>query len=145
MLLTPFIRANKTEVIARLAIKNFHNTELIDQVLQLDDLRKSLQQELDELLAEANSIAKQIGLLFKEGKAEAATVLKARNSEIKEKTKELNQKLVETKDQLNEKLVEIPNLPHESVPPGKQASDNITVHEEGVIPNLPENAVPHWD
>ncbi len=145
MLLIPFIRANKTEVIARLAIKNFHNTELIDQVLQLDDLRKSLQQELDELLAEANSIAKQIGLLFKEGKAEAAAVLKARNSEIKEKTKELNQKLAETKDQLNEKLVEIPNLPHETVPPGKQASDNITVHEEGVIPKLPENAVPHWD
>lgn len=145
MLLIPFIRANKTEVIARLAIKNFHNTELIDQVLQLDDLRKSLQQELDELLAEANSIAKQIGLLFKEGKAEAAAVLKARNSEIKEKTKELNQKLAETKDQLNEKLVEIPNLPHESVPPGKQASDNITVHEEGAIPQLPENAVPHWD
>ena len=145
MLLIPFIRANKTEVIARLAIKNFHNTELIDQVLQLDDLRKSLQQELDELLAEANSIAKQIGLLFKEGKAEAAAVLKARNSEIKEKTKELNQKLAETKDQLNEKLVEIPNLPHESVPPGKQASDNITVHEEGAIPQLTENAVPHWD
>jgi seryl-tRNA synthetase len=145
MLLIPFIRANKTEVIARLAIKNFHNTELIDQVLQLDDLRKSLQQELDELLAEANSIAKQIGLLFKEGKAEAAAVLKARNSEIKEKTKELNQKLAETKDQLNEKLVEIPNLPHETVPPGKQASDNITVHEEGIIPKLPENAVPHWD
>ncbi|MBG0782678.1 MAG: serine--tRNA ligase [Bacteroidales bacterium] len=145
MLLIPFIRANKTEVIARLAIKNFHNTELIDQVLQLDDLRKNLQQELDELLAEANSIAKQIGLLFKEGKTEAAAVLKARNSQIKEKTKELNQKLAETKDQLNEKLVEIPNLPHESVPPGKQASDNITVHEEGIIPKLPENAVPHWD
>jgi seryl-tRNA synthetase len=145
MLLIPFIRANKTEVIARLAIKNFHNTELIDQVLQLDDLRKNLQQELDELLAEANSIAKQIGLLFKEGKTEAASVLKARNSQIKEKTKELNQKLAETKDQLNEKLVEIPNLPHESVPPGKQASDNITVHEEGIIPKLPENAVPHWD
>jgi seryl-tRNA synthetase len=145
MLLIPFIRANKTEVIARLAIKNFHNTELIDQVLQLDDLRKNLQQELDELLAEANSIAKQIGLLFKEGKTEAASVLKARNSQIKEKTKELNQKLAETKDQLNEKLVEIPNLPHESVPPGKQASDNITVHEEGIIPQLPENAVPHWD
>lgn len=145
MLLIPFIRANKTEVIARLAIKNFHNTELIDQVLQLDDLRKNLQQELDELLAEANSITKQIGLLFKEGKTEAAAVLKARNSQIKEKTKELNQKLAETKDQLNEKLVEIPNLPHESVPPGKQASDNITVHEEGIIPKLPENAVPHWD
>ena len=145
MLLVPFIKANKDEVIKRLAVKNFHNTPLIDQVLELDEIRKSIQQELDELLAEANAIAKQIGQLFKEGKADTATELKNRNSEIKEKTKALNQQLADTKDQLNEKLVEIPNLPHESVPPGRQASDNITVYEEGVIPQLPSNAVPHWD
>ncbi|HOI31127.1 MAG TPA: serine--tRNA ligase [Bacteroidales bacterium] len=145
MLLVPFIKANKDEVIKRLAVKNFHNTTLIDQVLELDEIRKSIQQELDELLAEANAIAKQIGQLFKEGKADTATALKNRNSEIKEKTKALNQQLADTKDQLNEKLVEIPNLPHESVPPGRQASDNITVYEEGVIPQLPSNAVPHWD
>ncbi|MDD3637176.1 MAG: serine--tRNA ligase [Bacteroidales bacterium] len=145
MLLVPFIKANKDEVIKRLAVKNFHNTPLIDQVLELDELRKSIQQQLDELLAEANTLAKQIGQLFKEGKADEASALKERNSEIKEKSKELNQQLTTTKDQLNEKLVEIPNLPHESVPPGKQASDNIKVHQEGAIPQLSAKAVPHWD
>lgn len=145
MLLVPFIKANKDEVIKRLAVKNFHNTPLIDQVLELDELRKSIQQQMDELLAEANTLAKQIGQLFKEGKADEASALKERNSEIKEKSKELNQQLTTTKDQLNEKLVEIPNLPHESVPPGKQASDNIKVHQEGAIPQLSAKAVPHWD
>lgn len=145
MLLVPFIKANKDKVIKRLAVKNFHNTPLIDQVLELDELRKSIQQQLDELLAEANTLAKQIGQLFKEGKADEASALKERNSEIKEKSKELNQQLTTTKDQLNEKLVEIPNLPHESVPPGKQASDNIKVHQEGAIPQLSAKAVPHWD
>jgi len=145
MLLVPFIKANKDEVIKRLAVKNFHNTPLIDQVLELDELRKSIQQQLDELLAEANTLAKQIGQLFKEGKADEASALKERNSEIKEKSKELNQQLTATKDQLNEKLVEIPNLPHESVPPGKLASDNVKVHQEGTIPQLSAKAVPHWD
>jgi seryl-tRNA synthetase len=145
MLLIPFIKANKNQVIERLAVKNFHNTALIDQVLELDEQRKSIQQELDDLLAEANGIAKQIGQLFKEGKSDAAAALKERNSEIKEKSKILNQQLSATKEELNEKLVELPNLPHASVPPGKQASDNINVHEEGLIPQLGANAVPHWD
>ena len=145
MLLIPYIRANKDLVLARLAIKNFKQPEILDEVLELDEKRKSLQQEQDDLLAEANALAKEIGLLFKQGQAAAAEVLKARNSEIKEQTKELTVLLNDTKQLLQDKLVEIPNLPHESVPPGKQASDNINEYEEGEIPVLPENAVPHWD
>ena len=145
MLLIPYIRANKDLVLARLAIKNFKQPEILDEVLELDEKRKSLQQEQDDLLAEANALAKEIGLLFKQGQAAAAEVLKARNSEIKEQTKELTALLNDTKQLLQDKLVEIPNLPHESVPPGKQASDNINEYEEGEIPVLPENAVPHWD
>lgn len=145
MLLIPYIRANKDLVLARLAIKNFKQPEILDEVLELDEKRKSLQQEQDDLLAEANALAKEIGLLFKQGQAAAAEELKARNSEIKEKTKELSILLNDTKQLLQDKLVEIPNLPHESVPPGRQASDNINEHEEGKIPVLPENAVPHWD
>lgn len=145
MLLIPYIRANKEEVLARLAIKNFKQTELIDEVLDLDEKRRSLQQEQDDLLAEANTLAKEIGLLFKEGKTAAAQVLKERNSQIKEQTKALSAQLNETKQLLQEKLVEIPNLPHESVPPGKQASDNINEHQEGEMPQLFPDAVPHWD
>lgn len=145
MLLIPFIRANKDLVLARLAIKNFKQPELLDEVLELDEKRKSLQQEQDELLAEANSLAKEIGSLFKEGKTAAAEELKIRNSEIKEKTKELTVQLNETKQLLHDKLVEIPNLPHESVPAGKQASDNINEHQEGEMPVLDKDAVPHWD
>ncbi|MBU1369353.1 MAG: serine--tRNA ligase [Bacteroidetes bacterium] len=145
MLLIPYIRANKEEVLVRLAIKNFKQTELIDEVLDLDEKRRSLQQEQDDLLAEANTLAKEIGLLFKEGKTAAAQALKERNSQIKEQTKALSAQLNETKQLLQEKLVEIPNLPHESVPPGKQASDNINEHQEGEMPQLFPDAVPHWD
>ncbi|MDA3944274.1 MAG: serine--tRNA ligase [Bacteroidetes bacterium] len=145
MLLIPYIRANKEEVLARLAIKNFKQTELIDEVLDLDEKRRSLQQEQDDLLAEANTLAKEIGSFFKEGKTSAAQVLKERNSQIKEQTKVLSVQLNETKQLLQEKLVEIPNLPHESVPPGKQASDNINEHQEGEMPELFPDAVPHWD
>jgi seryl-tRNA synthetase len=145
MLQIPYIRENKEEVLQRLALKNFKNTELIDEVLQIDEDRRAAQQEQDELLAEANLLAKEIGDLYKQGKAQEANALKEKNGIIKEKSKLAADRLSEAKLKLQEKLVEIPNLPHPSVPPGRSATDNLNVHQEGEMPQLPESAVPHWD
>ncbi len=145
MLSIPFIRENKSEVIKRLAIKNFNHTGLIEEVLQLDDRRRSIQRESDETLAEANQLAKQIGVLYKSGKAQEASALKESSVALKEKARKLNEELEQVKNQLADKMVEIPNLPHSSVPAGRTSDDNICVYEEGDKPNLHEGALPHWD
>lgn len=145
MLQVNFIRENKQEVIDKLAIKYFDASEIIDQVIDLDEKRRSLQKQLDESLAEANRAAKEIGALYKQGKAEDANAMKARSAELKVLSKELGEQLDKTVEALNSKLIQIPNVPHPSVPTGKTEDDNVQIHEEGTIPELYENAVPHWD
>lgn len=145
MLLISYIRDNKQEVIERLSVKNFHNVDLIDEIIKLDDDRRSTQLETDETLAEANALAREIGDLYKQGKTSEANALKVKNATLKEKSKTLSERLAEIKQAIQEKLVELPNLPHKDVPRGKSAADNLNVHQEGEMPNLSENAVPHWD
>lgn len=145
MLTVPYIREHKEEVIARLSIKNFKNFDLIDEVLKLDDERKGLQQGNDETLAETNALAREIGKLYQSGNAVEADQLKIKNTELKEKAKLLADQLTIVKQSLLDKLVEIPNLPHNSVPPGRGAAENLNVFEEAVMPQLPTNAKPHWD
>lgn len=145
MLVISYIRDHKEEVIERLSVKNFKNIGLIDEILVLDDQRRALQKENDEALAEANNIARQVGDLYKQGKATEANVLKARNAELKEQSKNLAAKLEEIKQAIQTKLVEIPNTPHKDVPRGTSAADNLNVHQEGEMPKLFEGALPHWD
>ncbi len=145
MLQLSYIRENTQEVIDRLAVKNFKATDIINQVLILDNQRRETQKKLDDNLAEANNLAKEIGLLFKSGKQSEANDLKARTADLKVISKELSEKLEEIETTLNQTLVQIPNLPHSSVPKGKSAEDNENIHQEGEIPVLYEGAVPHWD
>ena len=145
MLQINFLRDNKQEVIEKLKVKNFDASSIIDEVITLDDNRKSIQQESDELLSRANSIAKEIGILFKEGKGTETNDLKEESNQIKEKTKSLQSTLSDTEHQIWEKLVQIPNVPHSSVPNGKSDADNETIKEVGKIPQLSDNKKPHWD
>jgi seryl-tRNA synthetase len=145
MLTIPFIRENKASVIERLAIKNFTNTSLLDDLLELDEQRRLLQKESDDTLAETNKLAREIGEMYKSGKAQQANLLKETNATLKEKAKALGEQLEVLKTQIQDKLVEIPNLPHPDVPKGHTPADNLIVHEEGQMPDLPASAVPHWD
>lgn len=145
MLTIPYIREHKEECVNRLSIKNFTRFELLDEILALDDERRKTQQENDEALAEANSIARQVGDLCKQGKAAEAAPLKARVAELKEFTKMKSERLEDLKVLIQNKLVEIPNTPHPMVPRGKTAADNLVVSEEGKMPELPKNALPHWE
>jgi seryl-tRNA synthetase len=145
MLSISYIRENKSDVIKRLAIKNFTRLELIEEALQLDDERRQTQKENDETLAENNKLAKEIGDLYKTGKAQEASSLKEINAQLKEKAKRLSESLESIKLRLQEKLIEIPNLPHISVPAGKTPADNECVFEYGALPKLFDGALPHWD
>jgi seryl-tRNA synthetase len=145
MLQLIYIRENTQEVIDRLAVKNFNATEIIHEVLTMDNLRRETQKKLDDSLAEANNLAKEIGILFKSGKQAEANDLKIKTADLKIISKEYGEKLEEIETKLNQTLVQIPNLPHSSVPKGKSSEQNENIHQEGEIPTLYEGAVPHWD
>lgn len=145
MLTIPFLRDFKEEAIQRLHLKNFTNHSLIDEILGLDDERRLIQKENDDALAAMNQIAKEVGSLFKLGKAQEANVLKENNALLKEKSRILSEKLELLKEQIQVRLVEIPNAPHLSVPAGRTAADNQIVASSGQMPQLPANALPHWD
>jgi seryl-tRNA synthetase len=145
MLQINVIRENPQEIIDRLAIKNFDASALVEKIIALDLKRRETQKKLDDNLAESNNIAKEIGVLFKSGKASEANTLKERTAVLKTASKEISEVLQQTEKELNDTMVLLPNLPHPSVPKGKGAEDNPVIHEEGKIPQLYKDAVPHWD
>lgn len=145
MLQVPFIRENKEDVIKRLAVRNIDATQMIEDVISLDEDRRHTQTLLDNALAESNTLSKEIGNLYKSGKAAEANVLKEKTIELKETTKSLTESLNETIEALNQLLYKIPNIPHLSVPKGSTEDDNEIVFSEGTIPLLHEEALPHWE
>jgi len=145
MLQVNYIREHKEEVLKRLAVKNFKQVDLLDQIISLDEQRRQTQTQLDNLAAEANAAAKQIGDLMRQGKKEEAEAIKAISGSHKEESKHLADRLSQLEEELQQHLVLLPNLPHSSVPTGTSADDNETVLENGAQPNLPANALPHWE
>lgn len=146
MLQLGFIRENREYVIERLGVKHFKDAEqIIDNVISQDNKRRNTQTELDKVKAEANSIAKQVGMLYKQGQKEQAEEMKKQSATCKEKEKELSELLVQTESEIRSLLLTIPNLPNKDVPLGKTAEDNVVVLQKGEMPALPENSKPHWE
>jgi len=145
MLVANYLRENKDEVKQRLQKKNFKHIELVDSVIEKDNDRKRIQNQLDEMLSQGNKLSEQIGALMKAGKKEEAVALKTETANLKEKSKELQEALEQCEKELHDILVQLPNLPHQSVPQGKTANDNEVVLTHGDIPKLHEKAAPHWD
>jgi seryl-tRNA synthetase len=145
MLQLQFLRDNKEDAIEKLKLRGQDFTQEIEDILTLDDKRKHTQQELDAMLAEGNTLSKQIGELFKQGKGAEANELKARTTELKESSHKLKDSMHEVEKQLAEALYHVPNVPNPIVPPGHTDEDNVVVHEEGKIPELHDGAKPHWE
>ncbi|MDE5418335.1 serine--tRNA ligase [Labilibaculum sp. DW002] len=145
MLSLKYIQENKEEAIEALKIKNFDAKEIFDKITILDEKRKANQIKLDANSAEMNSLSKEIGMLFKSGKADEANAAKAKTGELKESISELNTEMTDAISQLNDLLLKIPNIPHPTVPAGKGEEENVIERTEGEMPNLYEGAIPHWE
>lgn len=145
MLQLNYIRENKELTLERLSIRNIDGNEIIGRILSVDSERKKLQTDLDNNNQEAKSIARQIGELFRDRKQAEAEELKNRTVVLKEKNKEIQEELIKKEKELHDLLCTVPNLPDTSVPRGKSPADNLVAHQEGTIPVLGKDAVPHWD
>jgi seryl-tRNA synthetase len=140
-----FIKDNKELVKERLAIKNFKELNIVDEVISLDDSRKKLQTESDTIQSKLNNVSKEIGQLMAKGEKENAEQKKQEVVQLKSSLQPIAEQLAETENQLNEKILLLPNLPSIKVPAGKTPEDNVNVREGGSKPSLHANAVPHWD
>jgi seryl-tRNA synthetase len=145
MLQVSYIRDNREQVLERLAVKNFKQPELIDAIVKLDNDRRQTQNRMDNVSAEANAAAKQIGELMRAGKKDEAEDIKVKTGKLKEDIKLLSEALSAIEEDLQQKLVLLPNLPHSSVPKGLTPEDNEVVLENGNKPQLPPDALPHWE
>lgn len=146
MLTLKLISEETERVIKGLEKKHFPGAkQAIYDALAIDKLRRETQQKLDKQLQEGKKKAAQIGALMKEGNKEEANKIKESVAELKEESKLLEHELTELEQKLTDLLRTIPNIPNDDVPEGKDAADNVVVKEGGEMPNLPENAMCHWD
>ena len=139
------IKEEKDQMIERLKVRNFDAKPIIEDILTLDKKWREAKTELDKISAESNKIAKEIGILFGQGKVDEANQAKAKTADLKEKSKELSQQVNELAEAITKKLYEIPNIPHPSVPKGNSDEDNEVIFENAPKQNLPANAQPHWE
>lgn len=145
MLQVNVLRNNMQWVKERLAIKNFKQLELVDEIIALDDERKKLQAEFDSLQSKINASSKEIGKLMSSGKKDEAEQLKTSIAEWKSSIEPIKKKASDTEKKLEDSIVLLPNLPSELVPKGFSAEDNLNVKEGGKKPELSANALPHWE
>lgn len=145
MLQVAYIRQNINLVKKRLAVKNFKEIELTDNIIALDDQRKKIQAGLDEIQSKINATSKEIGQLMAKGFAQSANEKKGEVANLKISLQPLTGDLAEVEKQLHDMLIKLPNLPHSSVPIGKTPEENIVVRESGDKPILDKEAIPHWD
>jgi seryl-tRNA synthetase len=145
MLTINLIREKKDFIIERLKVKNFKAEEIINNILLLDTSRREIQSKTDAMQGDMNRISKEIGTLLKDGKREEAELAKQNTYKLKEEIKALSDKIIPIDNELRNEIIRLPNLPHESVPTGFGADDNVKVREGGTIPQIPETSLPHWD
>ena len=145
MLELQFIRDHKNLLVGGLGKRGFDAAEYVDQIIELDQKRRSQQTTLDQQLARANTLAKEIGSSFKKGETDKANVLKEESTALKEQTKALQEALQNTTAQLFELRTQVPNLPHASVPAGSSEADNEEIFQSGTIPDLGADPLPHWE
>lgn len=145
MLTLKLLREQPEFVVERLAVKNFDASRIVAQILEQDSRRRACQTDLDAALAVQKTKAKEIGKLMQQGLKDEAEAAKREVAEMKEKSRKLEEEMDECQKKQNELLVLLPNLPDKIVPAGKNADDNVVVRMGGEMPDLPENALPHWE
>lgn len=145
MLTLQQIKADPAKIIERLAVKNFDGREAIENVVALDNERRALQLENDNLASSLNKLSASIGALMKAGNKAEAEQAKAEVAEIKSRQRAIAERLDKAAGGITEILLSVPNVPYEGVPAGKSAADNVVEKTGGPMPDLPADALPHWE
>ena len=145
MLQISYIRQNAALVKERLAVKYFAETDLVDRIISLDDEKRKLQLESENIQSRANALSKEIGQLFAKGQKDEASSKKQEVESLNAAAKPVREKLTEAEKEIDELLVKLPNLPSEKVPAGRTPAENVTVKEGGQKPQLAAGALPHWE
>ena len=145
MLQVAYLRSNIEQVKERLQLKHFAQIELVDEVIALDDQRKQLTFRYDETQAQINKASKEIGMLMAKGAKEDAEAKKESVGQLKNQLQPITEQLAAVEMQLHDTLIKIPNLPSPLVPPGKLPEENLQVKAYGTDPELPADALPHWE
>lgn len=145
MLEISYLRENENKAIEGLKKRNIDATATIKNILSIDDVRRKNQTELDQARAEAKQLSDQIGALMKSGNKTEAESIKTKVAELKDLIKAKEDQQESSESELKNLLYTLPNIPHDSIPAGKSADDNVEVERTGDIPNLPATALPHWD
>jgi seryl-tRNA synthetase len=145
MLQVNYIRQNTELVKQKLAIRNFKETVLVDEILRLDDERRKLQQDSEQAQSKLNSNAKEIGQLMAKGARDEAEIKKAEVSTLKASIQPMLDQLAGLEKELQDIILRLPNVPSHKVPPGKSPEDNVVIREGGKKPVLPQGAAPHWE
>lgn len=145
MLNLKFIQDYPEVVVEKLKKKNFDATAIVGSITELYRRKNEAQQKAEQARAEMNRISKEIGILFREGKKEEAEAARQQTADLKESMKQYDVEFAEIEKKVAELQIQLPNLPHESVPEGKGADDNLVVRTWGNLPQLDEQAVPHWE
>jgi len=139
------IRDQKDEIEKRLSIRNIEAGSALNKIIEVDEVRRKTQSELDEQLAEMNKLSKEIGQLFQSGKAEEANQIKAKTAGLKESSQQLKEQLQQAEEDLKGLLYDIPNAPNLHVPKGNTDEDNEVIFENDLKSSLQDNALPHWE
>lgn len=139
------IREDHNQMIESLKKRGVDYSESINRIITLDELRRTLQGQMDQTKGELNKISKEIGSLFQSGKQEEANLLKAKTGDLKKEVENFKTQLEEVEKELVDLLYQIPNIPNDLVPSGMSENDNEVVDQHGDIPVLYEKAMPHWE
>lgn len=139
------IRDNKDAYVKALSKRGIDANTILEEVLQVDETRRTTQAQLDEVLSQSNTLSKEIGMLFQKGEAQKANELKEQTTQLKEQSKTLQDQLNEASEKLQQLLFTIPNIPNDLVPAGQDENDNEEVFKEGDVPTLDSEALPHWE
>lgn len=145
MLIPSYISDHFEQVVAALQKRQIDAKPKLEQLLALDEQRRAVQAELDQKLARANAIAKEIGQLYQQGATNEANAKKEESAQLKLAAKELQTQLQTASDKLQDVLYQLPNIPHESVANGSSEEDNEVIAQKGKIPTLENDALPHWE
>ena len=145
MLTLQLINQDPEDVIRRLAIKHFDGREPIMRIVELDKQRRALQKQRDDNAAVLNKMAAQIGALMKQGNRDEAENVKAQVTALKTTNKEIDDNLTAAQDEITNILLNVPNVPYSGVPEGKTAEDNVVEKTGGKMPELGDDALPHWE